>query len=466
MSRRKKQPGRGKVQAQTEFAEAARKNLPAEARTLIANARNDITIPFYSGVMQHADDTLIQQGGGKGLAIYDEIERDTQAFDKLQKRKKHLVARAWEVEPAGKRAIDKAAAQFVREVLQALPFDRICEDLMDATLKGFAVSEVVWKREGDHILPDKLRSVDQRRIVFDEEWRPRLLTWASMHEGIELPERKFVVHRFGVKGNNPYGLGLGTRLFWPVLFKREGVAFWLHFLEKFAGPTIVGKTPYGTLTEEQSKLLNTLVSAKTASAITVPIGTEIDFLEASRGGTVSYEAFIAYWDRQISICITGETLTSQVGDSGSRALGDVHEEMLALLVDSDADLLSDTLREQLLTWLIEYNMPGAAVPYVWRIRPANELATAKTRKEKAGAATDTNKALLEILRAAANFEDDELAREYIVSFDITDQLSDKAIEGLVAARHGFATGEADPFVDAPTPAEEEAAFASWLKKKR
>lgn len=73
--------------------------------------------------------------------------------------------------------------------------------------------------------------------------------------------------------------------------------------------------------------------------------------------------------------------------------------------------------------------------------------------------------IIEILRAAANFEDDELAREYIVSFDVTDQLSDKAIDGLVAARHSFATGAADPFVSEPDPQDIQAAFAGRLKKK-
>ena len=97
--------------------------------------------------------------------------------------------------------------------------------------------------------------------------------------------------------------------------------------------------------------------------------------------------------------------------------------------------------------------------------PTNELAEAKTRKEKAGAAEATNKALIDILRAASNFEDDDLAREYIVSFDVTDQLSDRAIDGLVAARHSFASGAADPFVSEPDPAEIQTAFAGRLKKK-
>lgn len=463
MSRRKHKPRSSAPVPAAGFATESRKNLPAESRGMIANARNDITIPFFSGVLQHADDTLAQQGGGKGLAIYDEIERDTHAFAMLQKRKKGLTARAWEVEPGGDRPIDKDAAELVREILTGLPFDRICEDLLDATLKGFAVSEIAWARDGNRIVPAAVMAHDQRRFAFDHDWQPRLLTWTAMTEGIELPARKFIAHRFGVKGNNPYGLGLGTRLFWAVLFKREGVTFWLHFLEKFAGPTIIGTTPYGMLSDEQNRFLQTLVQARTASAITAPIGSEIKFLEASRSGSVSYEQWLAYWDRQISICVTGETLTTQVGDQGgNRALGEVHQEMLDLLIDSDADLLSGTLRETLLRWIVEYNLPGAAVPWVWRVRPKNEKAEAETRKSKAGAAEATNKALQAIVKAAASFEDDETARDYIVSFEITDQLSDGAIDALVAARHSFGeTAVPDPMISAEPPAF----AAARLKKK-
>lgn len=455
MSRRKK--GRG-----TAFAAEPRKNLPTEARTLIASVANDITIPYFTGVLQNSDETLVQQGGGKGLAIYDEIERDTHAFSMLQKRRKAVIQREWEVTPGGDRPIDKIAADLVKEFLTALPFDRICEDMLDATLKGFAVLEVVWARDGNRIKPAQIKAHDQRRFAFDRDWAPRLLTWANMREGEVLPERKFIVHRVGVKGNNPYGLGLGSRLFWPVLFKREGITFWLHFLEKFAGPTVVGKTPYGMLSDEQNRLLNTLMSVRTSSAVTVPIGTDIEFLEASRGGTVSYEGFIAYWDRQISICTTGETLTTQVGDTGgNRALGEVHQEQLDILADSDGDLMSDTLREQLVQWIVDYNMPGAIPPALHRVRPKNEKAAAETRKVKADAAEATDRAISAIVKQSAKFEDDQAAREYIVSFDITDALSDKTIDAMVAARHAFVgEEESDAFVTS-----EPAAFAARLKKK-
>jgi phage gp29-like protein len=470
MSRRR---NRRPPPAQAAFADRTRRNLATEARTLIASVANDITIPWFSGVLQHADDTLIQQGGGKGLAIYDEIRRDTHAHAMLEKRRKAVTARDWAVAPGGARPADQAAADLVDACLSALPFDRLCDDLLDATLKGFAIAEIVWDREGDRIRPVAVAAHDQRRFVFDRDWRPRLLTPAAPREGIELPGRKFIVHRVGVRGNNPYGLGLGTRLFWPVLFKREGVAFWLHFLEKFAGPTVIGKTPYGMLTGEQSKLLQALMAIRTSSAVTVPIGTDVQFLEASRSGTVSYEAFVAYWDRQISICVTGETLTTQVDQAGgSRALGEVHQEQLDVLADSDGDGLADTLQGSLARWIVDYNLPGAAVPSVRRLRPRNAKAEAETRQSKAKAAEDTDRALRAIVRAAAGFADDAVARDYIVSFGITDRLSDRTIDALVAARSAFtAAPPAEP--DAPPPAGPDppdpfaGAFAAdRLKKKR
>lgn len=443
MSRRKtRKPASFAVEPATDRKNPAdRKSLGIDQRSLIANATNDITIPFFSGALQHADDTLIQRGGGKGLKIYDEIKRDTHASACLTKRNKHLIAREWEVDAASDKPQDVAAAEFVREVFNGLPFDRLCEDLSGgALLKGFAVSEVIWMRDGNRIRPERIVTHDQRRFAFGVDGKPRLRTWANMNDGIELPERKFITHRHGVIGNNPYGLGLGHQLFWAVLFKREGIAFWLHFLDKFAGPTVIAETPYGMLSDEQNRLLNNLAGIRTSSAVTVPVGTGVKFLEAARSGSVSYQDWLDYWDKQISICILGETLTTDIGSNGSRAAAETHAGMLDLLVDSDADILSDTLHEQLVRWLIDYNVPGAAMPHVWRVRPSNEKAKAETRKAKADAATSEHAALIEIIASAAHIKDSDTAREFITSFDLTHSLSDEAIDRLVEARFSFKEG--------------------------
>jgi hypothetical protein len=454
---------RKKGRRHTAFAAPAqRKNLPALAGTLIADAQNDITIPFYNGTLQHADDTLIKRGGGKGLKIYDEVAQDPHAGAMLQKRRSSLTAREWVVTAASDSDLDQQAVEAVRDILAAMPFDRVCEDLLDATLKGFAISEIVWARKDDKIVPAQVKSHDQRRFVFGQDWQPRLLTWTNMREGIELPERKFIVHRHGVKGNNPYGLGIGSRLFWPVLFKREGIAFWLHFLDKFAGPTVIGKTPYGTISEEQRRLLNTLTSIRTSSAVTVPIGTDVEFLEASRGGTVSYQEFLTYWDKQISICVTGETLTTDIGSAGSRAASETHADMLDMLVDSDGDLLGDSLGDSLIRWIVEYNVPGAGVPKVSRERQESATARAAARKAMAEAEGIEVDTLVSILTLASNIEDDAQAREFLVGFEVVTRMSDSAVDQLVFARKAFV---ATASLRRSNPPPDPTAFADGSKKK-
>lgn len=438
--------------AKDDGAVPSKKNLPKEGRAIVANARNDITIPFFSNVLQPNDDTIIKRGRGKGLALYDEIERDTHAWAVLQKRKKVLVAREWEVLPGGEDQRDLDAAKFVEAQLAALPFDRICEDLLDATLKGFAVSEIVWARVDNQIVAERVLNHDQRRFTFDFDWKLRLLTKENMAEGIALPERKFIVHRHGVKGNNPFGLGLGTRLFWPTLFKREGVAFWLTFLDKFAAPTVVGKVPFGLTEEQEADLLASLSSAAKQASILVPMGSEVDMLEASRSGSVSYEAWCKYWDSQFSICVLGETLTTDVQDKGSRAAGEVHADMLQMLIDADADLLSNTLHETLVEWLVAYNFPGAKLPTVWRLRPANEQAEATTQEKQSKAAGEREKAIRQIVGSSAQFTDDNDAREYIQTL-APGNIDAEMLDRLVAVRFSFA--DASKASDTTDPKKKE-----------
>jgi hypothetical protein len=432
----------------------ARKNFPASARDLIATARNDITLPYFSTVLQPTDDTLIQRGEGKGLKLYDEIERDTHAYAVLQKRKFALVGRQWELEPASDDPADVAAAAMIEETLASLPFDQLCLDLLDATLKGYAVAEIVWTRRDGRFVPEKIVAHDQRRFVFGQDWRPRLLTMQAPSDGIELPEKKFLVHRFGVKGNNPYGLGLGTRMFWPVLFKREGVAFWMHFLEKYASPTPVARYPQGTLPEDQRKLLSALEEMVQRGALVVPMGTGVEFLEAARSGQVSYEGWCDYWDRQMSLCVFGSTLATYVEGQGSRAASETHKEAEEQIIDADADLLADTLRAGLFQWLIDYNAPGARAPSLRRPRAKNQNAEEDLRKKR----TENAKAELEALFDFAgrvppeNFADLAAA---LAGIDLLPQVPIEVLRKLAphVAQARINLVEAARRGDLPTPAD-------------
>lgn len=354
-------------------------------RQHIATPKRDIFIQIFGDLMRPQDDVLITQGGGKGLKIYEEIERDPLAFAVLQKRKLGLVARDWKIEPGGPRRQDRLASALAERVFNGewgLSFDRVSLDLLDANLKGYAVAEIIWDLVDDYYIPVQIKPKDQRRFVFDDEGLPRLLTWESPLFGEGLPERKFLVHRFGDKTGDPYGRGLGHQLFWWVYFKRMAAQFWLGFADKFGTPTVVGEIPDTMLPDDEDKLLAKLAGIAQESAMTVPSGTVVRLLEAMRSGTVTYPDLVEYCDQMITLAVLGETLTTTIGNAGSKAAAEVHSGVKDEIIDADADLLSGTLNGQLLTWMTELNFPGARTPGVWRPRPTREEAQAKTQQEQ------------------------------------------------------------------------------------
>ena len=337
-----------------------------ELKQIIAGFDKDPYANVFQGLLRHTDETLAAQGGHKGLGIYDEIERDCHAYAVLQKRKLAVVSFPWDVDPATGSALDCDAAEGIKEMLDGLDMDGLALSLLDALLKGYAVSEVEWSPETWR--PVKIHPRDQRRFVFDANCKPRLITPGNMAAGEELPERKFIVHRFGAKNGNPYGLGIGSRLFWPVYFKRRGLGYWLAFAEKFGGPTVLGKYPEHLDEKKQGDLLAVLSRVSQETAVIAPLGTEVELIEAAKTGSIdTYERLLRYMDEEISKAVLGETLTTSMGDkSSSYAASQTHNSVRMELVRADADLLSQTLNESLLTWLTEFHFPGANPPRLWR----------------------------------------------------------------------------------------------------
>lgn len=322
----------------------------------------------YLGNLSPDDETLATRAAGKGIQLYRDIERDAEAWAVLDKRKRAVIARPWNVEAATGDARDKAAADLVAEQLRRMPFDRICYELLDAVLMGYSVGEAMWAIEPDQVRPVDVISRGQERFRFDKERRLRLITLQSPSEGELLEERKFIVHRCGGRDANPYGLGLGTRLFWPCLFKRQDVSFWLTFLDKFGSPTGLGKYPSGATETEQETLLTALASIRQNSAVVIPAGMEAELLEAARSGSSdAYERMARYMDQQISLIVLGETMTTNAASTGLGSnQADVHNDVRIELAMADADLLADTLQATLCQWIVDFNLPGAGVPRIQR----------------------------------------------------------------------------------------------------
>jgi phage gp29-like protein len=341
----------------------------------IATVQNDITQVYLGKALLNPDTVLSSEARGAGLKLYEDLERDDRVFSEMQKRKLSLIGKEWEIEPATDDAQDVKIADFVTGNLNEIKFDRACEELLDGILKGFKPAEIMWDYSEGDIWIKEYRGRDPRRFTFGIDNALRLFTWGDMIAGVELPERKFQLFRFGEKNNNPFGTGLGNKLYWPVWFKKNGVKFWAVFLEKFGQPTPWGKYPPGTDKDSQTKLLDAIKSMQTDVGVITPDNMTIELLEAARASSVdSYEKWGTFWNEAITLVILGQTATT-TGTPGKLGSEEARSDIRQDYLKADADRLSEWLNEQSIKWLVDYNFPGVKkYPKFWkRTEPEEDL---------------------------------------------------------------------------------------------
>ena len=365
----------------------AKKETPPAAPLLDTEVANRLRDPFettWMGVLQTSDPLLLEKGDPNG-EIYRDLKRDGKVYAGLQKRQLALISRPWQVEPVEDGEAGTADAEVVADILKRCAFDQVCRDLMDALLRGFAVSEIVWTVRDGMIVPDRVVKRAQRRFKFvqqEENASPelRLLTRENMMTGVELPARKFIVHRMNPEDDNPYGTGLGLQLYWPVFFKRKGIIAWNKLNDRFGSPTPWGKYPRNAGPKEKGTLFDALRAISNDGVVMTPEGMQIELLESKLSGSVStQESLCNFMDDWIAEVLLGQEPRA----SGGGALAAASKERTAVrldLVQADSDLLSDTLNNTLIRWICEYN--GLAPCLVYRVIAEEEDLKASSETDK------------------------------------------------------------------------------------
>jgi phage gp29-like protein len=342
---------------------AASRSFEAELQREIATVLNDITHPYTGAILTNPDPTLLSRAGARGLALYDDIERDAHARALLTRRKNLAAYAKWDLLPASDKARDRKAAEFVRKVLNDMRFATIRYQLLDSILKGFAVGEVMWGRREDHLVITEVRSRDQRRFTFGVDGKLRLLVPGQAAYGIALPERKFIVNIFDRRNHNPYGTAMGGTLWWLVQFKKEVTKHWLGGSGRFGFPTVVAKVPSTYDEEEQEKVLQAAESAYSEAAAVIPEDVELDLLESKRANDTSlHRELIGLLNSEMSEAVLTQSATMGLGRSGSYAATETFSGFEKSLGQADADTLDETLTDTLVRWLVEVNYPGAGIP--------------------------------------------------------------------------------------------------------
>lgn len=376
-------PFRALFGARTPTADLAAPGRPAMGELATLAAGRDITRGVVEGLpLLPPQDEWQGRAAGLWLDVYRQVLDDFQVFSALQQRRLGLIATEWEVLPGGTARKDKQAAELIGNVIEdVLPWDRITEQMHYGVFYGYAASELIWQRDGRHIIPEAIKVRDQRRFAYDPEGRLRLLTVGNPL-GELLPERKFWTFSTGATHeDDPYGMGLAHWCFWPAQFKRGIAKLWLIALDKYASPTAMGHFPPGASADEQAKLLAALAAIRNQAALILPEGMTAELLAASRSGGADYDTAARYWDTAISKIILGH---SAGADATPGRLGgeDSSDAVRADLVKADADVLCGSANATWVRWVTEWSVPGAIPPQIWRRTDEEEDLSERADRER------------------------------------------------------------------------------------
>lgn len=239
-------------------------------------------------------------------------------------------------------------------------FEDTLYDLADALGSGLSVVEVLWE--------EAWRS-DGRMVI-----RPRAGVWVPPRYlgygndgrliqrtrqdggGLRIEGEKWLVGRHKSASGPAAGYGLLRPLAWWWCAAQWGRDWLLNYAQVFGQPIRWAEYEPGMDPQHLAVLDEMLEHMAASSWGRFPAGVKLTLVEAK--GTAAdnpQRVIIEMADTVCDILLLGQTLTTDVGDSGSRALGDVHADVRRERVQQLAQWLADVLNYQLVPAICRLN---------------------------------------------------------------------------------------------------------------
>jgi phage gp29-like protein len=257
--------------------------------------------------------------------------------------------------------------------------------LLDARIRGISIAEIEWEFRGGRKFPLAwLPKLTRDLPAWHYGWRTgpqgssaggpsendgRLVLYpdATAQSGIEFPPNKFLVAISKSGKGHPSGTAMLRCLAWFWCASNFSQEWLLNFAQIFGQP--FRWATYDATQEGLKDDLAAMMEAMGSAAYGVgPDGTKVEWHESSKSGADNPQAYVMkVADQACDLLILGQTLTGSVGDSGSRALGEVHQSVRGDIIDSTAEWLAELLNEQLIPMIISLNYgdldEDSAFPY-------------------------------------------------------------------------------------------------------
>ncbi|MBL8048127.1 MAG: DUF935 family protein [Chthonomonas sp.] len=299
-----------------------------------------------------------------------------------------------------------AIAEFVQEQINSINFFAPCLEMVRKMLvEGYGIAESVFELAGDSLVLRAVKPKSSTLVGFVVDEFGNIKGFRSAKNSDLIPVEKFwwVSHDGGLE-DSPQGASALEPAYNYWYFKTSLLPEWFKFLQQFGTPGLVGRTPDEAQEEPQidadgnpvtdgdgnelmvtaeQALLRALLAFGNSTALALPHGTEVDFLQ-SEGDGAAFLAGHSYADRQIATAILGSSRTTLEAEHGSKADSTSGNEVTQAIVAKNRLIIQESIEQCLLKVLVEANFgPGKPVP---RIVLSSSIVANRVEMIKAGVA--------------------------------------------------------------------------------
>lgn len=290
-----------------------------EEKTTEFNAmfeRVNVDAFFRSLSLFYHPSQLIQKLGG--VKNFELLKKDEDIFAALDKRSAALLDTKLMLD-GGSDAVRKMFEEELR------PHERqLKQDFFDTQFNGYGVEQIIYNEDKSgkidgfqkedfwrfKPLPDLIHVILE--TTNNDQWRNKVMPWG-----------KWVLTTNNGTYSKPYGEPMAEKLINPWIFKCNGWDIWIDFAKRFANGFMHGKI------EDESKkkeFRESLEKAGKSAIIVTDKNTDLSLVQPNRDSNI-YNMIIDKTISSINKVILGETLTSDIGPSGSYAAASVHNDV-------------------------------------------------------------------------------------------------------------------------------------------
>lgn len=243
----------------------------------------------------------------------------------------------------------------VTELVNDAEFGEALGNLTDGISKGYAVVEMMWEYQRKALRPVEYRARDPRFFQLDRLSLSDLrLAVDGSHEGVELPQAKFLRHLPRTKLGLPLRRGMARPAAWGYLIQQFTLQDWAAFSEVYGMPLRVGKYNASASATDKRTLLKAVASIANDAAAIIPAGMDIEFHEVNgANGAAVFGGLLEYVDKQVSKLVVGQTMTSDDGSSLGQAK--IHNEVRLDILRADGKQLARTANRDLIRPFVDLN---------------------------------------------------------------------------------------------------------------